>query len=296
VATSYRERSHFDGQDVLESGFPGPGRVGSGWLNRAMAALPRGTRVATRGGLGVGPTTPLIMRGSAPVLGWSPQTLPQPTEDLASRVLGLYRHRDPVLAEALARGLETEKIAAGEMDKTPRGGFATAAGMRQAAQGAARLIAADDGPRVAALAFDGWDTHANEGGATGRLAQLLGGLDGAFEEFERGLGPIWKDTAILVATEFGRTARINGTIGTDHGTATVAFLAGGAIKGGRVIADWPGLKPDQLYENRDLAPTADLRAVVKGVLVDHLGLGDVVLANSVFPDSTGVKAMSGLIG
>jgi uncharacterized protein (DUF1501 family) len=295
VATPYRERSHFDGQDVLESGFPGPGRVGSGWLNRAIAALPRGARVATRGGLGVGPTTPLIMRGSAPVLGWSPQTLPAPTEDLASRILDLYRHGDPVLGEALAQGLAAEKIAAGEMDKTPRGGFATAAGMRQAAQGAARLIAADDGPRVAALAFDGWDTHANEGGATGRLAQLLGGLDGAFEEFERGLGPVWKDTAIIVTTEFGRTARINGTIGTDHGTGTVAFLAGGAIKGGRVIADWPGLKPDQLYENRDLAPTMDLRAVVKGVLADHLGLGGAAIANSVFPDSIGVKPVSGLI-
>jgi uncharacterized protein (DUF1501 family) len=295
VATPYRERSHFDGQDVLESGFPGPGRVGSGWLNRAIAALPRGARIAARGGLGVGPTTPLIMRGSAPVLGWSPQTLPAPTEDLASRVLDLYRHGDPVLGEALAQGLAAEKIAAGEMDKTPRGGLATAAGMRQAAQGAARLIAADDGPRVAALAFDGWDTHANEGGATGRLAQLLGGLDGTFEEFERGLGPVWKDTAIIVVTEFGRTARINGTIGTDHGTGTVAFLAGGAIKGGRVIADWPGLKPDQLYENRDLAPTMDLRAVVKGVLADHLGLGGAVMANSIFPDSIGVKPMSGLI-
>jgi uncharacterized protein (DUF1501 family) len=295
AATSYRERSHFDGQDVLESGFPGPGHVGSGWLNRALSALPRGARVATRGGLGVGPTTPLIMRGTAPVLGWSPQTLPQPTEDLASRVLDLYRHRDPPLGEALAQGLAAEKIAAGEMDKTPRGGFATAAGMRQAAQGAARLIAADDGPRVAALAFDGWDTHANEGGATGRLAQLLGGLDGAFEEFELRLGPVWKDTAILVATEFGRTARINGTIGTDHGTGTVAFLAGGAIKGGRVIADWPGLKPNQLYENRDLAPTTDLRAVVKGVLADHLGLGPAAMADAVFPDSISIKPMGGLI-
>jgi uncharacterized protein (DUF1501 family) len=295
VATSYRERSHFDGQDVLESGFAGPGRVGSGWLNRAIAALPRGERVATHGGLSVGPTTPLVMRGSAPVLGWSPQTLPQPTEDLAARVIDLYRHRDPVLAVALTQGLAAEKIAAGDMDKTPRGGFATAAGMRQAAQGAVRLIAADDGPRVAALAFDGWDTHANEGGATGRLAQLLGGLDGAFEEFERGLGPAWKDTAIAVVTEFGRTARINGTIGTDHGTGTVAFLAGGAIKGGRVIADWPGLKANQLYDNRDLAPTTDLRAVLKGILTDHLGLSSATLANAVFPDSISVKPVSGLI-
>ncbi len=296
VATPYRERSHFDGQDVLESGFAGPGHIGSGWLNRAISALPRGERIATRGGLSIGATTPLIMRGSAPVLGWSPQTLPQPTEDLANRVLDLYRHSDPALADALVQGLATEKIAAGEMDKTPRGGFASAAGMRQAAQGAARLIAADDGPRIAALAFDGWDTHANEGGATGRLAQLLGGLDGAFEEFERTLAPVWKDTAIVVVTEFGRTARINGTVGTDHGTGTVAFLAGGAIKGGRVIADWPGLKPEQLYENRDLAPTTDLRAVVKGVLADHLGLSGALMANSVFPDSSSVKPMSGLIG
>jgi uncharacterized protein (DUF1501 family) len=235
------------------------------------------------------------MRGRAPVLGWSPQTLPQPTEDLANRVLDLYRHRDPLLAEALIQGLATEKIAAGEMDKTPRGGFATAAGMRQAAQGAARLIAADDGQRVAALAFDGWDTHANEGGATGRLAQLIGGLDGALEEFERTLAPVWQDTAIVIATEFGRTARINGTVGTDHGTATVAFLVGGAIKGGRMIADWPGLKPDQLFENRDLAPTTDLRAVLKGVLADHLGLGGRVLAESVFPDSLAVKPMNGVI-
>ena len=120
--------------------------------------------------------------------------------------------------------------------------------MRAGREGAAKLMAADDGPRVAALAFDGWDTHANEGGATGRLAQLLGGLDGAFEAFEKGLGNRWKDTCVVAITEFGRTARINGTVGTDHGTGTVAFLAGGAIKGGRVIADWPGLKEEQLYE------------------------------------------------
>ncbi|GAC1331848.1 MAG: DUF1501 domain-containing protein [Beijerinckiaceae bacterium] len=295
VATPYRERSHFDGQDVLESGFAGPGHVGSGWLNRALAALPPGARVNLRGGLGVGATTPLVMRGAAPVLGWTPQALPQASDDLATRVLDLYTHRDPVLAQALSQGLAIEKIAARDMDNKPRGGFDSAAGMRQAAQGAARLIAVDDGPRIAALAFDGWDTHANEGGATGRLAQLLGGLDGAFEEFERGLETAWRDTVIVAVTEFGRTARINGTTGTDHGTATVCFLAGGAVKGGRVISDWPGLKPEHLYENRDLAPTTDLRAVLKGVLADHLGLSSATLANAVFPDSVGVKPMTGLI-
>ncbi|HRJ70190.1 MAG TPA: DUF1501 domain-containing protein, partial [Beijerinckiaceae bacterium] len=157
------------------------------------------------------------------------------------------------------------------------------------------LIAAQDGPRVAALAFDGWDTHANEGGAKGRLATLLGGLDGAFAAFESVLQPIWKDTAVLVITEFGRTARINGTEGTDHGTATVAFLAGGAIRGGRVIADWPGLKTAQLHEGRDLKATTDLRAVMKGLLADHLGLGANILAASVFPESGAVKPMSGLV-
>jgi len=299
TATSYRERSHFDGQDVLESGQVGPGLVQSGWLNRAIGALPAGERVASKGGLAVGPSTPLIMRGSAPVLGWAPQLLPAATEDLATRVLDLYAQRDPVLQAALVKGLETEKIAAregmsGEAARS-RFGVDTAAGMRLAAEGAVKLIAAEEGPRVAALAFDGWDTHANEGGATGRLAQLLGGLDGAFEAFEKGLGVRWKDTAILVITEFGRTARINGTTGTDHGTGTVAFLAGGAIKGGRVIADWPGLKDEELYERRDLKPTTDLRSVLKGVLNAQLGLSPTVLAEKVFPGSGGVKPLAGLI-
>jgi uncharacterized protein (DUF1501 family) len=168
--------------------------------------------------------------------------------------------------------------------------------MRLVARGAAKLISADDGPRIAALAFDGWDTHANEGGPVGRLAQLLSGLDGALAEFERGLGERWRDTVVVVATEFGRTARVNGTEGTDHGTGTIALLAGGAVKGGRVISDWPGLTPASLYEGRDLAPTADLRAVFKGVLHDHLGLAERVLADTVFPDSAPVKAMKGLVG
>jgi uncharacterized protein (DUF1501 family) len=168
--------------------------------------------------------------------------------------------------------------------------------MRLVARGAAKLMSSDDGPRIAALAFDGWDTHANEGGAVGRLAQLLSGLDGALAEFESGLGERWRDTVVVVATEFGRTARINGTEGTDHGTGTVALLAGGAVKGGRVISDWPGLKTGNLYEGRDLAPTTDLRAVIKGVLHDHLGLAERVLADTVFPDSAPVKAMKGLVG
>jgi uncharacterized protein (DUF1501 family) len=298
AATPYRERSHFDGQDVLESGYPRQGRNDSGWLNRAVAYLPAGERVRPPRGLGVGPVAPLVMRGPAPVLGWAPQLLPTAGEDLAARVLDLYTHRDPVLAAALRGGLDTDKMAVnGGLAPDPKagGGMDQPTGMRRAAAGAAKILAADDGPRVAALAFEGWDTHANEGGATGQLANRLSGLDGAFEEFEKGLGEKWKDVAIVAITEFGRTAKINGTVGTDHGTGTVAFLAGGAIKGGRVIADWPGLAPAQLYEGRDLKPTTDLRAVLKGLLADQLGLSAAVLADAVFPDSAGVHPMSGFI-
>ncbi|MGQ0686358.1 DUF1501 domain-containing protein [Bradyrhizobium sp.] len=292
VATSYRERSHFDGQDVLESGFAGPGRVQSGWLNRALEVLPRGERV--KSGLAVGPTTPLILRGAAPTLAWAPVALPQAAEDTAMRLMDLYSQRDPALAKALAAGLQLDRMALGD-DMKPKPGTGGVSAMRLAARGAAKLMAADEGPRIAALAFDGWDTHANEGGATGRLAQLLGGLDGALAEFESGLAARWRDTVVVVATEFGRTARINGTEGTDHGTGTVALLVGGAVKGGRIISDWPGLKPASLYQGRDLAPTTDLRAVFKGVLHDHLGIGESVLAQTVFPDSGTAKPMKGLL-
>jgi uncharacterized protein (DUF1501 family) len=293
VATPYRDRSHFDGQDVLESGYAGPGRVQSGWLNRALEALPRGERVMS--GLAIGPTTPLVLRGAAPTVAWAPAALPQAADDTAARLVDLYRHRDPALAAALSQGLQLDKAAQGD-DMKPKPGTNNAGAMKLVARGAAKLMSAQDGPRIAALAFDGWDTHANEGGPVGRLATLLSGLDGVLAEFESGLGERWRDTVIVVATEFGRTARINGTEGTDHGTGTVALLAGGAVKGGRVIADWPGLKQANLFEARDLAPTTDLRAVIKGVLHDHLGLSDRVLAEAVFPDSANVKATTGLVG
>jgi uncharacterized protein (DUF1501 family) len=288
VATSYRERSHFDGQDVLESGYPGPGRIQSGWLNRAIEALPRGERVSS--GLAIGPTTPLVLRGAAPTVGWAPVDLPTAADDTAMRLIELYKHRDP----ALSQGVQIDKLAVGS-DMKPKPGGNPNLAMRQIARGAAKLMAADDGPRIAALAFDGWDTHAQEGGPVGRLAQLLGGLDGALAEFESGLGPHWRDTIVVVATEFGRTAKINGTAGTDHGTGTVALLAGGALKGGRVIADWPGLSNAKLYEARDLAPTTDLRAILKGVLHDHLGISERALAERVFPDSAMVKPAKGLV-
>ncbi len=299
AATGYRERSHFDGQDVLESGQAGPGKTESGWLNRLIASLPAGEGISQRGVLGVGVVPPLVVRGEAPILGWAPPRMARAGSDLIQRLEDLYGQRDPGLARALAQAKLTEEIAQRRgMSGEAKGGGGpdSADGMKRIAEGAAALVGADDGPRIAALAFEGWDTHANEGGAKGRLAQLLGGLDGALASFEQGLKPVWKDTVVMVVTEFGRTARVNGTVGTDHGTGTVAFLVGGAVKGGRMIVDWPGLKPEQLYEKRDLKPTTDIRAVAKGVVSELFGLSGPVLAERVFPGSGAIGPMAGLVG
>jgi uncharacterized protein (DUF1501 family) len=293
TASPYRERSHFDGQDVLETGLGGIGRVETGWLNRAIQALPKGERIARHGGLAVGTITPVILRGAAAVMGWAPQRLAEAPDDLATRVLSLYRHQDPVLARALEGGLRADDLARGGAPMEPARG--NPAVMARAAAGAARLMMKEDGPRVGVLSYDGWDTHANQGGAKGRLADLLGGLDGALAAFEREFGAAWKDTIVLVVTEFGRTARINGTEGSDHGTATVAMLVGGAVKGGRVLADWPGLKAPNLDDNRDLRPTTDLRAVMKGILSGHLGIGAGVLGEQVFPGSRLIRPLDGLV-
>ncbi len=294
-STPYRDRSHFDGQDVLESGHEKPGFTESGWLNRMLAGLPHGEKInpaaSSVRGLAIGANAPLVIRGAAPTLGWAPATMKQADADLTHRLEMLYGEADPQFSHLLEEGIMTGKIASG-MDVKSRGGPGDPNGMEQMATGAARLIAQPDGPRVAALAFEGWDTHAGE---IGRLQKLLVGLDKSFAAFERELGPAWKDTAILVATEFGRTAHVNGTDGTDHGTGTTAFLVGGAIRGGRVVADWPGLKKEQLRDGRDLAATTDLRAVIKGVTTDLLGASPTLLARDVFPGSDLVKPMSGLI-
>ena len=299
VATPYRERSHFDGQDVLESGYAGPGIAESGWLNRALLVLQPDGRATGANAFAVGPIAPLVVRGPAPVLSWAPRRLPPAGQDTLMRLLDLYRHSDAPLARALEERVGLAKMAAaGGMDgQQPRApGIAQVrAYFAEAAGAAARFLARPDGPRVGALAFDGWDTHADEGPVSGRLAALLGALDGAIAAIETELRESWRDSVVLVITEFGRTARINGTDGTDHGTATVAFLAGGALKGGRVIADWPGLNTPNLHDGRDLKPTTDLRAVLKGVLKDHLRVDETALASKVFPDSGRVKPMRDLL-
>ncbi len=305
TATPYRERSHFDGQDVLESGLARPGSSATGWLNRALLEMASDGRVSLRDSrvLGIGSVTPLVVRGKAPVMSWVPQKLLPASEDTQARLLDLYQHTDPKLAVALEARIRLAAIArnAGmvtEPDETaPAPGIAgVRAYFAEAAGTAARYLARADGPRVGAMGFVGWDTHINEGAAAGQLANLLGALDGAFAAVETNMGDVWRETVVAVITEFGRTAKINGTNGTDHGTGTVAFLAGGALRGGRVVADWPGLKLAQLYEQRDLAPTTDLRAVLKGLLRDHLRVDERALASNVFPDSAGVAPTSGLVG
>ena len=305
AATPYRERSHFDGQDVLESGLPRPGAVSTGWLNRALATLAPADRAnpRARNAFAVGPIAPLVVRGAAPVLSWTPPRLPPTGDDTVMRLLDLYRHTDPALARVLEERMGLAAIArAGGMNQQgaanaqPRGAAnAVRAYFEQSAGAAAKFLARADGPRIGALAFDGWDTHANEGALDGRLAALLGALDGAIAAIESNMGDAWRETVVAVVTEFGRTARINGTEGTDHGTGTVAILAGGALKGGRVVADWPGLGDNDLHEKRDLKPTTDLRAVLKGLLRDHVRVDEAALASRVFPDSVAVKPMTGLL-
>jgi uncharacterized protein (DUF1501 family) len=306
TATSYRERSHFDGQDVLESGLPSPGRADTGWLNRALGGLQAEARVRREGrAFAVGPVTPLVVRGPTPVMSWTPTRIQPASEDTMARLIDLYHHTDLELARALegrrelatiARSGDATVMAPTEGRQQPQGFPAQVkAFFADAAGTAAKFLARADGPRIGALAFNGWDTHIDEGADSGRLATLLGALDGALAAVEKNMGDVWGQTVVTVVTEFGRTARINGTNGTDHGTGTIALLAGGALKGGRVVADWPGLKAANLYEGRDLAATTDLRAVLKGLLKDHLRVTDQALAASVFPGSADVKAMAGLV-
>jgi uncharacterized protein (DUF1501 family) len=294
AATAYRDRSHFDGQDVLETGMIGPRMNETGWMNRLAAIMPKGDGVRQVSGLAATPTVPLILRGEAPTLTWTPPDFKPAGSDTVMRLLDLYGHQDPEMAKVLQAGISTDMLAGDGSDPTKRAN-GLAQSFKQVAAGSAKLLLQEDGPRIAVLSYDGWDTHTNEGAETGRLSGLLGALDGAFTALAEGLAPVWKDTAIVVLTEFGRTAATNGNDGTDHGTATTAFLLGGAIKGGRVVADWPGLKANQLYQNRDLAPTTDVRALLKGVLRDHLGVSEPLLTAQVFPDSIGIKPVDGLI-
>jgi uncharacterized protein (DUF1501 family) len=312
VASPYRERSHFDAQNVLESGAMKPQGSTSGWMNRGLLELPAMLAGKPReSGVALGANVPLAMRGPAEVASWSPTKIASLDEGTLARITDLYA-RNPLLSQRLADALESDAIAneaqaaaAAETDDTPEMSNVVDRDSKEkrgynhryveTARAAAGFLKREDGPRVAMFDTTGWDTHANQGGAQGQLALRLRGLDAALAALKESLGPVWRKTAVLVATEFGRTAAINGTRGTDHGTGAAAFLLGGAVAGGRVLADWPGLSRASLLEGRDLRPTRDLRTVMKGVLRDHLGVPARALDSNVFPDSATARPMDGLI-
>ncbi|HEX3700068.1 MAG TPA: DUF1501 domain-containing protein [Phenylobacterium sp.] len=314
VATPDRARSHFEAQDVLESGSPVVYGVTTGWLNRTVESLARQRRVTA---LSVGPTAPLVLRGKAAFASWSPGKVVDGSARLPTLLQDLYRN-DALLGPALARGLATEAMAQEAMTNvaqmspaqaavaptamTRPGGPAVQAYQRQGQEAARKLgetlagfMREPRGPQIAALSLDGFDTHANEGAAQGQLATRLAYLDAVLDGIHQGLGPAWKDTVVVVATEFGRTARVNGTAGTDHGTASTALLLGGALKPGGIVGDWPTLKASALFENRDLAPTLDMRGLFKGVLGDHLGVERAALDTTIFPDSAVARPATGLV-
>jgi len=324
VATPDRARSHFEAQDVLESGAAQVYGVPSGWLNRSLEAMP-----ARPPAMSVGPTAPLILRGRIEAASWSPGEGSDRDTRLPGILQDLYAG-DPMLSRALASGLATEAMArtatadaratltpasapAGAaptatptMASQPAGMDAGGAALRpvlrqglpQARQLGATLagfMVQSGGPQVAAVSVDGFDTHANQGAAQGQLAVRLAYLDAVIDGLVSGLGPAWNDTVVVAATEFGRTARINGTGGTDHGTASTALLLGGALKRGGIVGDWPTLAQGRLFEDRDTAPTLDMRGLFKGVLAEHLGVDRHALDATVFPDSGGVAPATGIV-
>ncbi len=300
VASPYRERSHFDGQDVLENGTTHPHAVQTGWLNRALAALPQSVRRSRKElAVALGQNVPLVMRGPAEVASWSPSHLAALDSDTLQRIEDLYA-RDPPLSRHLADALAADAMVegGGAPMQGPGPSMQNAAGKpgqyAEIVEAAAGFLQHDDGPRVAVFDTLGWDTHANEGSAQGQLAQRLAALDTGLKTLKERLGPAWRNTAVLLVTEFGRTAAVNGTRGTDHGTATAALLVGGAVRGGRVIADWPGLSQRALYQQRDVAPTLDLRSVLKGVLLEHLGVPANALQETVFPQSADARPVRDL--
>jgi uncharacterized protein (DUF1501 family) len=293
AATPYRARSHFDGQDMLETG-GAQHALADGWLNRALAAMGGADRPL---GLAVGPSDPLILRGSAKIGSWSPeQLLPPVSGDFLERLADLY-HGDPLLGPALAEGTQAQLVSDEVMGQANASTKAIkgAEYLPAAAEGVGKLLADARGPRVAVLDAGGWDTHTGQGMLTGRLATALKGLAASLVALRKSMQPVWSKTTVLVATEFGRTVAPNGTGGTDHGTGTAAFLLGGTVAGGRVIANWPGLSSDRLYQNRDLAATLDLRSVFKTICQRQLGIATATVESKVFPDSREAPSLGDLL-
>lgn len=292
VASPYRARSHFDGQDMLENGASKVGEFRDGWLNRAIAAL--GQTSADAAAVALAQTTPLVLRGASSTTSWAPSRLPDADDNTIARLQRLYAG-DEFFATRLNQALRSRDIAGHSMNGSvaARGNEARRFGELMTA--AARFLSTPNGPTIAVTELGGWDTHANQGTSNGALANRMAALDTGLANLRDGLGEQWSDTVIMIVTEFGRTVRVNGTRGTDHGTGTACMLLGGAVNGGRVVSDWPGLRDSDLLSNRDLYPTTDLRSVFKSVLTDHLGISPAFVESSVFPNSRAARPLDKMI-
>ena len=286
LAGPYRERSHFEAQDLLECGEIAK-VSGDGWLNRALQKAP-GAYAA----VSIGPTQPLILRGaSTKTSSWSPAVLPEASDDTLARLLDLYEN-DPILKPALISALGADSVAGAMETKAMGGGRGGPAQYVTQLEAAGRFLSQPNGPEIAVVSLEGWDTHTGQNAA---LQQRFTAFDNGIKALKASLGQSWAKTAIVAVSEFGRTVRVNGGGGTDHGTGGLAILAGGAIKGGRMYGDWPSLRSSALFENRDLMPTVDARQVFKGLLRDQLGWAQKDLDTTVFHDSAKVMALSGLV-
>jgi uncharacterized protein (DUF1501 family) len=270
VASPYRDRSHFDGQNVLETGGAAPYHLKDGWMNRLLGLLPRAGKAA----IAFSPAVPLALQGAAEVATYAPSTLPEANEDLLARVRQLYA-QDSQLQPLWASAIEARGMAGDRMGGGSRRQEAAALGRM-----AAGFLARADGPRIAMIETSGWDTHS---GQDARLATQLRGLDGLVGALRDGMGAAWAHTVVLVATEFGRTVAANGTGGTDHGTGAAAMVIGGAVQGGRIVSDWPGLAPGDLHEGRDLRPTLALDTLIASLCADAFELDAERTAQVLFP-------------
>ncbi len=293
TATPYRERSHFDAQNVLELGSTKPNGLKDGWLNRLVGVINAQDDLALAFGQGL----PSMLRGSNAVNSWAPSGLPDIDQDYMSLVRKVYAH-DPRFAKNFDKALDIQVMGMdaiqGNEKKMARQSRSPQAFVTMA-KTAGEWMSRSDGPRIATLELGGWDTHVQQGTEGGRMANNLSLFARGIDELKKELGPEWNKTVVVAITEFGRTARPNGTNGTDHGTAGTAFLMGGALKGGRIVHQWPGLNEADLYEGRDVRPTIDVRAIVKGILHEHYGVSASALANSIYPGSAEIQPLRGLI-
>lgn len=282
IASPYRSRSHFDGQKMLENGTNKSG-VRSGWLNRLIDADKTHKAIAIDTGL------PLILQGDAMADSWYPNRLNERQREI--QLLEEMFANSPKLLANLEQSLKIEELTMGMT-----GGKKGRKDIGNITLQTANFLKSSDenSPNIAALELGGWDTHSGQGAIKGRLAGRLNVLEQAILSLKKNLGSKWRKTIIIGCSEFGRTVKQNGTGGTDHGTGSALLLAGGAINGGQIISDWPGLRPSDLYQERDLFPTMDVRSVFKAILLEHLQIKESAV-DKIFPNSQKIMPYSGIV-